>query len=48
MDAAMEQDEALKERVEFMKQGASYMQEESEPAAFKSLKCFIEFVWLEK
>ena len=33
MDAAMEQDEALKERVEFMKQGASYMQEESEPAA---------------
>lgn len=25
MDAAMEQDEALKERVEFMKQGASYM-----------------------
>ena len=34
--------EALKERVEFMKQGASYMQEESEPAASKSLKCFIE------
>ena len=33
MNAAMEQDEALKERVEFMKQGASYMQEESEPAA---------------
>lgn len=33
MDAAMEQDEALKERVEFMKQGASYMQDESEPAA---------------
>ena len=29
----LEQDEALKERVEFMKQGASYMQEESEPAA---------------
>ena len=33
MDAAMEQDEALKERVEFMKHGAAYMQEESEPAA---------------
>ena len=33
MDAAMEQDEALKERVEFMKQGASYMQEESKSAA---------------
>ena len=33
MDAAMEQDEALKERVEFMKQGASYMRDETEPAA---------------
>ena len=33
MDAAMEQDEALKERVEFMKQGASYMQDETDPAA---------------
>lgn len=33
MDAAMEQDEALKERVEFMKQGASYMQDETEPTA---------------
>ena len=32
-DAAMEQDEALKERVEFMKQGASYMRDETEPAA---------------
>ena len=30
MDAAMEQDEALKERVEFMKQGASYMRDETE------------------
>ena len=30
MDAAMEQDEALRERGEFMKQGASYMQDETE------------------
>ena len=32
LKAAMEQDDALRERVEFMKQGASYMQEDQENA----------------
>lgn len=48
MDAAMEQDEALKEQRGIYETGRILYAGGVRTGCVKSLKCFIEFVWLEK